>query len=269
MNRFREAYDSSIESVFLIDWSEGRFLDVNETACSYLGYTRDELLRLGPADITPGYTMEEWQFTFDECAEHSEDFTAAIETTYQRRDGSAFPVEMFIEAFNDDGRILHIASARYSSKRVAAQEALAAAQKALEAKELQLQQSQKLEAIGALSAGVTHEFNNLLQVILGFTDVTLIRLTPEHEAFHDLNKAMTAAVHASKLTRQLLSFGRRQRLEQTLVDPNDMVHSLVEMLRDIIEENVEVQVISGGNLGLIILDEVQFQQGNRMKFRQM
>ena len=90
----------------------------------------------------------------------------------------------------------------------------------LRKKDEQLRQSQKLEAVGGLAGGIAHEFNNLLQAIGGYTKYAMEGLSPEEQRHQDLEQVVKAIDRATTLTRQLLSFGRRQVLERRNVDPN-------------------------------------------------
>lgn len=131
---------------------------------------------------------------------------------------------------------------------------------AIRLKEEQLRQSQKMEAVGALAGGIAHEFNNLLQVIRGYTEFVAEAIPEGHTARQDLAFVMDAAQRAMNLTRQLLYFGRRQALERTTVDPNQMIRDLLQLLRPLIGENIEVRLSCGQVRGAVHIDADQFQQ---------
>ena len=119
------------------------------------------------------------------------------------------------------------------------------AQKLLHEKEEQLRQAQKLEAIGLLAGGIAHEFNNLLQVISGYTHFA-IQASGEGTSVHDdLQHVAGAAERAAGLTAQLLTFSRLQILQQRPVDPNRIVRDLVEALRRMLPDEIEVVAESG------------------------
>jgi PAS domain S-box-containing protein len=126
--------------------------------------------------------------------------------------------------------------------------------------EHQFRQAQKMEAVGMLAGGIAHEFNNLLQAVCGYTKLALEGLPPVEQPYQDLQLVLRSADRATALTRQLLSFGRRQVLERTQVDPNQVVVDLVKMLRPLIGENIEVRTLLATELSAIDADAGQLQQ---------
>ncbi len=113
--RFQTALDYSADAVFLIDRKSMRFVNMNQTACDnvgyVLGYSREELLRMGPHDLQPGYTRAKLEREYDQLL-GKKDQVAVIETIHQRKDGSQFPVEIAIRAMDSEGRIVLVAMAR-------------------------------------------------------------------------------------------------------------------------------------------------------------
>jgi nitrogen-specific signal transduction histidine kinase len=122
--------------------------------------------------------------------------------------------------------------------------------------EEQLRQSQKMEAIGRLAAGVAHDFNNLLSVIIGRTEM----LRARHAALGTpLDLIASTAQKAAALTRQLLAFGRQQVLEARVLDFGAVVRGLAPMLRRVVREDIELLIeISGA--GHVEADPVQIEQ---------
>jgi signal transduction histidine kinase/CheY-like chemotaxis protein len=127
--------------------------------------------------------------------------------------------------------------------------------------EEQLRQSQKMEAVGALAGGIAHDFNNLLTVIHGHAE--LLAEGPansEGDERQDLAEIIKAADRAAALTHQLLAFSRKQVLKPVALDLNDVVASLMTMLRRLIGENIEVCTILAPALGVITVDAGQMEQ---------
>jgi signal transduction histidine kinase/CheY-like chemotaxis protein len=130
----------------------------------------------------------------------------------------------------------------------------------LRQKDEQLRQSQKLEAVGSLAGGIAHEFNNLLQAIGGYTRYAMESLKPEEQAYKDLESVLQASDRAVSLTRQLLSFSRRQTVDRRHLDANEMVSDLTRMLRPLLGEHIKLNIHLGDNAGTVYADAGSFQQ---------
>jgi len=100
-----------------------------------------------------------------------------------------------------------------------------------------LLRSARLEVVGRLAGGVTHDFNNLVMIIKGYSDLLLDSATPQARPY--IEEIKNAGERASGLTRQLLAFSRKQVLEPQILDPNQTVRNMVKMLRVLIGEDIE------------------------------
>lgn len=125
--------------------------------------------------------------------------------------------------------------------------------------EAQLRQAQRLEAVGTLAGGVAHDFNNLLTVILSASDTLRQRLDDAVE-YPELDDIRDASNRATALTRQLLTFGRRQALKPRVLELNPLVEQLVPMIRRVIREDVELNLHLGSNLPRVMADPAQLDQ---------
>jgi signal transduction histidine kinase/HAMP domain-containing protein len=124
----------------------------------------------------------------------------------------------------------------------------------------QLVQAQKMEAIGQLAGGVAHDFNNLLTVISGRSHLTLSKLPPDDPNRRSLELIQTTTERATALTRQLLAFSRKQRLEPKVLDLNGVVGGLAPMLKRLIGEHIELVIVPGSGLGQVLADPGQLEQ---------
>jgi signal transduction histidine kinase len=124
----------------------------------------------------------------------------------------------------------------------------------------QVRQSQKMEAIGRMAAGVAHDFNNLLMVIGGYSAHALSVLTETDALYAEIREIRKAGDHAASLTRQLLAFSRREMLRPHVFDLNTTVADMDRMLRRILAGDVELVTILASGLGCIRADRGQIEQ---------
>ncbi len=125
----------------------------------------------------------------------------------------------------------------------------------------QLRQSQKMEAVGQLAGGVAHDFNNLLTAIGGYADFALERTGDSDPRLRrDLREIARAADRAAALTRQLLAFSRRQMLQPTVVNLNDIVAETDQLVRRLIGENIQVVLALDSHVDNVLADPGQLDQ---------
>ena len=128
------------------------------------------------------------------------------------------------------------------------------------AAEEQLRQSQKIEAIGQLTAGIAHDFNNLLLGMLGYTELAQAEVDADGEAAEYLRRIESSAQRAATLTGQLLAFGRRQALHAEPLELNALVSETVAMLRRVLGERIELLTVLDPALDAVHADSGQMQQ---------
>jgi two-component system, cell cycle sensor histidine kinase and response regulator CckA len=126
--------------------------------------------------------------------------------------------------------------------------------------EQQFAQSQKMQAVGQLAGGIAHDFNNLLTAMIGFCDLLLLRCRPGDPSFADIMQIQQNASRAANLVRQLLAFSRQQALQPRILDITDILVELSHLLRRLIGENIELDLVHGRELGFTKVDQGQFEQ---------
>ncbi len=126
--------------------------------------------------------------------------------------------------------------------------------------EQQFHQAQKMESIGQLAGGVAHDFNNILQAIIGYSQMLLDSLKENDACYEFGTEIARGAERATALTRQLLAFSRRQVLKMEDLDLNEVIGNVMKMVKRVIGEHIQARVIPGHKLGTIHADRGQMEQ---------
>lgn len=124
----------------------------------------------------------------------------------------------------------------------------------------QLFQAQKMEAVGRLAGGVAHDYNNMINVIMGFTELALENVDPKDQLYDDLQEIYNAAQRSMILTRQLLAFARRQSIAPKVLDINKTVNSMIKMLQHLIGEDIKLIWNPATKVWPIKIDPTQIDQ---------
>ncbi len=126
--------------------------------------------------------------------------------------------------------------------------------------ENQLTQAQKMEAVGRLAGGVAHDYNNMLNIIMGYAEMAREKLDPNSAAQNDITQILSAARRSVQITRQLLAFARKQTIDPRVLNLNEVVDSMLKMLRRLIGEDIDLVWKPSKSLGLVEMDPSQIDQ---------
>lgn len=126
--------------------------------------------------------------------------------------------------------------------------------------EAQLHQAQKMESMGRLAGGVAHDYNNMLSVILGYSQMALEKAGPETPLGEDLQEILSAAKRTAGITRQLLTFARKQTILPQVLDLNETITGMINMLRRLIGEDIDLTWLPASDLWPVKIDPSQMDQ---------
>ncbi|HOM98705.1 MAG TPA: ATP-binding protein [Acidobacteriota bacterium] len=126
--------------------------------------------------------------------------------------------------------------------------------------EAQLRQTQKMEVFGRLAGGIAHDFNNLLSIILGWGEILRQHLPDTGLAREAMTNILQAAERAAALTRQLLIFSRKQAVQMQVVEINELVRNFSKMLRRLLDENIDLEVVTSPERLTVEIDPLQLEQ---------
>ena len=163
-----------------------------------------------------------------------------------------------------DGKQIHIALTVSPIKDVSGRivGASAIGRDITESKQMEdmFRQAQKMEAVGRLAGGVAHDFNNMLSVIIGYSELLLERADTDGQVRKQCEEIKRAGDRAASLTRQLLAFSRQQVLEPRVLNLNTSVAEIEKMLRRLIGEDIDLRTSLDPTLGLVKADPGQIEQ---------
>nr|WP_221383274.1 PAS domain S-box protein [Actinoplanes polyasparticus] len=257
--RFRALLEAATVAIVGVN-ETGRILLVNAEAERLFGYTRNEL-RGQPVEILVPQALRHEHERLRSgflSAPKTRPMGAGLPLQAQRKDGSQFPVDVSLSAIDTDDGLLVAAAVRDLTQQVERQRL-----------EQQLQQSRQLESLGQLAGGVAHDFNNLMAIIGG--QAQFIEEDAENTALSDApavlsdiaeqaRKIRGAVERATDLTRQLLSFGRRELLRQRVLEVNTAVGDAVMLLERTLGEHIDIDLRLAADLWPIMADPGQVEQ---------
>ena len=244
----RSILRTAMDGFWLVD-AEGRLQEVSETYCRMSGYSEQELLTMRIADIEAAETA-------DEAASHIKRTMALGEDRFQsrhrRKDGSVFDVEISAQyrPLKSGQFVVFIQDLTERRRFEAAKASL----------EVQLRESQKMQALGTLAGGVAHDFNNVLATILGNVELARQDVGLAHSALESLTEISKASQRAKHLVDQILAFGRRTLMARKLISLAPVVEESAKLLRATQPVGVRLNVECAPNVPLVLADAIQIEQ---------
>ena len=245
LRKLWRAVEQSADLVMITD-REGMIEYVNPAFESLTGYSPGELTGQTPRILKSGQQNSELYGELWQTILAGNVFRCTM--VNRKKNGDVFVAEKTITPLRDgEGRITHFIS---NDRDITDRRRM----------ENQLQQAQKMDAIGRLAGGVAHDFNNLLMVISSYAELMLDSLAPQHPLRHNVDEIQKASRRAADLTRQLLAFGRKQMQTLQVLNLNVLIEDFSKMLPRLIGEDVELVIVAGQKLGRIKADPVQIEQ---------
>src|ERR1700694_149848 len=245
--RYRRLFETAQDGILILNVRTGLITDVNPFLEKLLDYSHEEFLGKELWEIGLFKDIEASKAAFRELK--AKQYVRYDDLPLKTKGGQSINVEFVSNVYQESSKKVIQCNIRDITKR-----------KHAERSEQQLQQTQKMEAVGQLAGGVAHDFNNLLGVILGYCDILEAQLDlaePTRKIIVEIHKAGTSA---KDLTRHLLAFSRRQVLQPVFLDLNATVNRLDTMLGRLIGDDIEVVSVLRSDLGTIKADPTQLEQ---------
>ncbi len=230
---FRTLVESSFDGILIND-AAGNYLYANKRAAEISGYSRSELLKLNVRDLTPSEDKNKIMKRVKRRVEKNHT-PGYFECVLVRKDGKEIPIELTTAATIWKNKPAEIVSVRDVTERKQAEKEKALLQS-------QLQQAQKMETIGNLAGGIAHDFNNLLTVIQGNAQLARMKYKDNRDLDIYLEQIQNSSERAAKLTRQLLTFSRKQPINLSILNVNQVIESMLKMLQRLIGEDIVIDM---------------------------
>ena len=253
--RYRLLAENSLDVIWRMNL-DLIFTYVSPAVQTVLGYTPAEFIGTRLADHCDPADLNKMTAAVLHTLENLEENNHIVfETRIKDQDGSFVPVEIH-------GRVLMDQDGSPLGLQGAARDITERKQQERQQRELraQLEQSQKMEAVGRLAGGVAHDFNNLLSVILGYSDLVLMDLESANPHREAIQEVADAAMRARGLTRQLLTFSRKQVLAVQTLDANRVINGFEKLLRRIIGEDIRLKLDLSDSAAMVNADPAQLEQ---------
>jgi PAS domain S-box-containing protein len=240
--KFRTLFNNASDAIYIHDF-DGNIIEANNKATEYSGYERDELLKMKVTDIDTAESANLAQSRIEKIIHDKE---LVFEVLHRAKTGDLIPVEISSRTieYGDQEAILSVVRDLTERKKI----------------EEQLLHSQKMESVGRLAGGVAHDFNNMLGIILGNTEMILQDLDAINPSIPKLHEIQKAADRSAKLTHQLLAFARKQTISPIVVNPNEIIEGMLKLLRRLIGENIDFAWLPGKSIWTITIDPTQIDQ---------
>jgi PAS domain S-box-containing protein len=252
--RYRTILDEMSEGYHEVDLA-GNFTFFNEAFLNLFGYSRDEMLGTNFSRYAAEESIVKKVYqTYNEIYQTGNPVRRA-ELDIIRKGGQKRTLEYSAAVVRDSENAPK--GFRGIVRDITERKQAEAEREKLHA---QLNQARKMESVGRLAGGVAHDFNNMLGVILGHTELALLRTDDKHKLCSDLNEIQTAAKRSADITKQLLAFARKQTISPRQLDLNDTVESMLNMLRRLIGEDIDLVWQPSPHLWPVKMDPTQIDQ---------
>ncbi len=245
LRKLWRAVEQSADLVLITD-KAGIIEYVNPAYETLAGFPKQEVVGHSPRMFKSGKHLPEFYQDMWRTILAGQVFRGVM--VNRKKSGDLFFAEKTITPLRDaEGRITHFIS---NDRDITERRAL----------ESQLQQAQKMDAIGRLAGGVAHDFNNLLMVISAYSELTIESLPISDPSRRRVEEILGASRRATELTRQLLGFGRKQMQVLRIVDLNQVLQDICHTLPRLIGEDIELLFVPGPKLARVKVDPNQIEQ---------
>ena len=246
--RYRILFNSSPVGIGIITFG-GRLLKANNTMGEMLGVGLDDLDKV---EIKSVYAHPDEHQQVLALLKNT-GTVRELEVTFRRMNGETFPAILNIEKQVLDGAEVLLTSARDISEQKRAEE------ESIKLKQ-QFQRTQKLEALGRLAGGIAHDFNNLMTMVKGYSELLLLQMDGQNPHQEYVESIKKAGEKATRLTKQLLAFSRKQIQFPRELNINDIVSDMEQLISRLLGEDIDFIIVLNPETATIKADPAQLEQ---------
>ncbi len=244
---YQSLVENSFLGFFIVDIHSGHIQFLNKSLCNFFGYSLDEGLNLSVWDlISPEEheplekTLKKWPLEYETKPTKSGVYTGV------RKDGTIIRIAINATIIEYDGTLLMQGIVNDVTKE--------------EGLEERLRQAQKMEAIGTLAGGISHDFNNILSAIIGYSELANFKLHGDNPAEESINEILKASYRAKDLVAQILAFSRKDENELKPVCVKSIIKEVLKLIKASLPSTIEIKQNLRQDIGVIMGDPTRIHQ---------
>lgn len=241
--KFQAIFEQSPIAVALTNQPEGRFAEINQEFIDLFGYSREEAI--GKTSMELGVWLHETDRNRYRQLIVDKGFVHNFEVDMRRKDGNLFTVLFSSSMLNIAGKSLALSTLIDISEQKRLQK--------------QIHQTQKMDVIGQLAGGIAHDFNNMLSGIMAAAELLKLRLSSDEKKHKMVDIIIEATARSADLTRELLSFSRKETAASTPFHLHDTIATVIRLLERTIDKKIQLSARLEANNSVVMGDQTQMQ----------
>ncbi|HFQ93624.1 MAG TPA: hybrid sensor histidine kinase/response regulator, partial [Anaerolineae bacterium] len=242
---FSRILDKTHNEIFVFDAQTWQFILVNQVGQENLGYAMAELRHMTCLKICPDHTAESFAELLAPLQNGQEE-SIQYTTSHQRRDGSVYPVEVYLQLSQFQATPVYVAIVLDISERLKREE--------------QMRQQDRLAAVGQLASGIAHDFNNIMAVIILYTQIVERSSDLSEKDRKRLQTVVEQASRAAELIEQILDFSRSSVLERHIIELAPFLKELIKLMQRTLPENIRIAFQNDATTCKVNADTTRIQQ---------
>ena len=249
--RYRVTFQAIPDAITLTKLEDGCFIEVNEGFLTMTGFSRMEVLGRTPLDLNLFVNPSERSQFFEILKREGQ--VNGHESKFRRSDGTLFDALLSCRPLRYDNNDCLVSIGKDITAVKESQEEKARL-------EAQLRQAQKMEAIGTLAGGISHDFNNILAAMMGYAELVLLNQPEGTRVHHYLDEILNAGDRAKNLVSQILAFSRQGESERKPIQLRPILKESLKLLRASLPATIEIRQDIGTDEGLVLAEPAQIHQ---------